>query len=147
MARTSNAGTIDFGTALDADELVSDPDNRSVFTRKLTELLDACRSGKASVGKFYKLAEYGNASGARTAAKALTDKGRLPTGASFELRPRITAVDADTRTSELWGAVVTLHETGNGHQADLTDEWFTEPNKDADPSLVDVVKRPAKPKR
>lgn len=126
MARTTNSGTIDFTKGLDKADIVSAPDNRSVFSRKLTELMTAVRHETAELGKFYLLAEYTNSTGANVAARAIRD--RMPDGATFELEPQVYVNDDGERVSRLYAAVTALDksEGGNGDA-----DWQTEPDGDA----------------
>lgn len=103
---TRNAGTdIDFSEGKSADDLASEQaQTRGTWIIKLAALRDGVEAGKGAFDTFYKIGEFGNASGARTVIRDLGKRPERIPGA-FDLEPRIVRHDDGTRTSELWAAV------------------------------------------
>lgn len=95
---------IDFDSGMSAQELTSErAKSRGLWPNKLQALLDGVTEGKGERGKFYKLGEFSNASGARTVIRDFErHPEKLP--AAFDMEARVLKRDG-VRVSELWAAV------------------------------------------
>lgn len=96
--------TIDFDSGKTQAELVSErAQSRGMWPRKLQALLDGVTAGKGAKGTFYKVGEFGNASGARTVIREFErNPEKLP--GTFDMEARVS-VKNGVRVSELWAAV------------------------------------------
>lgn len=105
---------IDFSETLDADSLSIGGERSSVWTVRLQQLADAVEAGTADSDRFYKLHTYPNATGARTAVRGLEAHPARQPG-TFDLRTKVRSVNG-TKVSEVWGAVPSPVEDGDGNQ-------------------------------
>jgi hypothetical protein len=152
MARTN----IDFTAGLNQAEIANrnDGGHQSAWVKALAALHVGVVDGPGEYDTFYKIGEFGNASGAQTAIRGLSKRDDLP--GLFELRSVIvdqmdedgTKVQDDNgnvvRVSELWAAVVEDEDDDKGEGGD---EPEPEPEPEAEKSASTTTKTAGRSRR
>lgn len=109
--------TIDFSTGLSKGQVKARGDNKSVWVKVLTELAEGVANGPGEYDTFYKIGEFGNASGARTTARNIEARSdELPSEYVFDLSSTVINTgetkenskgeSVPVKTSELFAAVL-----------------------------------------
>lgn len=94
---------IDFDNPIAEEELNTPNTRPSPWTPKLAEVINAVAEGRAKAGQWYKIAEFGNSTGARTVIRSLLNNPHRVPG-EIELQSRVVPRDG-RKVSELYASV------------------------------------------
>lgn len=124
---------IDFDAGLDLADVQKEAtlgSNKSTWVKALTALAIGVEEGKGEYGKFYRIGEFKNASGAATAIRTIETKFADVLPAAFDLRPvqKPNPEDSTKRVSFLYAAVVKDEVDEDEEQEEVEDDEGDEDN-------------------
>ena len=107
QTRAHNAEmTIDFAQHKTIADFARPNQRVSVWADKLRHIRESVLDGQAKPREFYKIGEFTNPSGARTAIRNILRRTELLPPATFSMQSQATTLPDGTRGSELWAAVM-----------------------------------------